>query len=159
MDGVTFTPPNGSPSTDQRGVARPQGKRHDIGAFELVKPLFLPFILRNPCSETSKVSETFKSGDSDICCGELRSSLGLCPRRAHTLECGHTGGALVWNTFLGGSGQDLAQGIAVGQSGNIYAAGRSANNWGSPVRAYTSGTDGFIARIDEMSVYLHLVIK
>ncbi len=47
IDGVTFTPPNGSPSTDQRGTHRPQGARYDIGAFELVKPLFLPLILRN----------------------------------------------------------------------------------------------------------------
>ena len=34
IDGVTFSAPNGAPSTDQRGVARPQGVRHDIGAFE-----------------------------------------------------------------------------------------------------------------------------
>jgi CSLREA domain-containing protein len=34
MDGVTFNAPNGAPSTDQRGVARPQGVRYDIGAYE-----------------------------------------------------------------------------------------------------------------------------
>ena len=34
IDGVTFSAPNGAPSTDQRGVARPQGARYDIGAFE-----------------------------------------------------------------------------------------------------------------------------
>ena len=34
IDGVTFSAPNGAPSTDQRGVARPQGVRYDIGAFE-----------------------------------------------------------------------------------------------------------------------------
>ena len=35
IDGVTFNAPNGTPSTDQRGVARPHGVRYDIGAFEL----------------------------------------------------------------------------------------------------------------------------
>ena len=34
IDGVTFNSPNSAPATDQRGVARPQGSRYDIGAFE-----------------------------------------------------------------------------------------------------------------------------
>ena len=36
IDGVTTNGSNSAPSTDQRGVARPQGQRYDIGAFELV---------------------------------------------------------------------------------------------------------------------------
>ncbi len=36
INGVTFNAPNGAPSTDQRGVARPQGERYDIGAFETI---------------------------------------------------------------------------------------------------------------------------
>jgi CSLREA domain-containing protein len=35
IDGVTFNGSNSAPSTDQRGVPRPQGPRYDIGAFEL----------------------------------------------------------------------------------------------------------------------------
>ena len=48
MDGVTFNAPNGAPSTDQRGVARPQGVRYDIGAYEseVLYWIFLPLILR-----------------------------------------------------------------------------------------------------------------
>ncbi len=34
INGVTFNAPNGAPSTDQRGVARPLGARYDIGAYE-----------------------------------------------------------------------------------------------------------------------------
>lgn len=34
IDGVTFGSPNGAPSTDQRGIARPLGAGYDIGAFE-----------------------------------------------------------------------------------------------------------------------------
>ncbi|MFI5181662.1 MAG: choice-of-anchor Q domain-containing protein [Thermoanaerobaculia bacterium] len=39
IDGVTYNSPNGAPATDQRGVARPQGARYDIGAFEGSQPL------------------------------------------------------------------------------------------------------------------------
>lgn len=46
IDGVTWSPPNTSPTTDQRGVARPQRVRHDIGAFEATPPLYLPLIRR-----------------------------------------------------------------------------------------------------------------
>ena len=35
IDGVTYNSPNGSPTTDQRGSARPQGSGYDIGAFEV----------------------------------------------------------------------------------------------------------------------------
>jgi CSLREA domain-containing protein len=34
IDGVTYNAPNSAPSTDQRGVPRPQGDRYDIGAYE-----------------------------------------------------------------------------------------------------------------------------
>ncbi len=37
INGVTFNAPNGAPSTDQRGVARPQGVRYDIGAIETIE--------------------------------------------------------------------------------------------------------------------------
>ena len=47
-------------------------------------------------------------------------------------------GALTWNTFLGGSGGDVGDGIAVDGSGNVYVAGYSDATWGSPVRAYTA---------------------
>jgi hypothetical protein len=38
IDGATFSPPNGGPATDQRGVARPQGAGYDIGAYEVTAP-------------------------------------------------------------------------------------------------------------------------
>ncbi|MCC7336647.1 MAG: SBBP repeat-containing protein [Pirellulaceae bacterium] len=57
-------------------------------------------------------------------------------------------GGRVWNTFLGGSGTDVANGIAVDGSGNVYAVGSSTATWGSPLQAYTSGTDAFVAKIN-----------
>jgi hypothetical protein len=45
IDGVAFNAPNASPATDQRGIARPQGVRHDLGAFEgTLNLLYLPLI-------------------------------------------------------------------------------------------------------------------
>jgi hypothetical protein len=57
--------------------------------------------------------------------------------------------SLVWNTFLGGGGAVTSgKGIAVDAGGNIYVTGDSAASWGSPVRAYSSGRDIFVAKIN-----------
>jgi len=61
-----------------------------------------------------------------------------------------TDGALLWNTFLGGSGDDLIYGITLDSSGNVYVGGSSSDTWGSPIRAYTPyGThaNSFVAKL------------
>jgi len=57
-------------------------------------------------------------------------------------------GTLIWNTFLGSSGPDYSDAIAVGGSGNVYVAGTSDATWGAPVRDYTGGGDAFVARLN-----------
>ncbi len=55
--------------------------------------------------------------------------------------------ALVWNTFLGGSGLDSAYAAAADASGNLYLIGDSDATWGSPVRSYAGGGDAFVAKL------------
>ena len=57
--------------------------------------------------------------------------------------------SLVWNTFLGGGGDDYGNAIAVDGSGNVYVTGDSWASWGTPVRAYAGGlTEAFVAKLD-----------
>ncbi|TKB06039.1 tandem-95 repeat protein, partial [Desulforhopalus sp. IMCC35007] len=59
-----------------------------------------------------------------------------------------TNGNLLWNTFLGGSGDEQAFGVNVDATGNIYVVGQSTGTWGTPVRAYSGGADAFVAKLD-----------
>jgi protocatechuate 3,4-dioxygenase beta subunit len=55
---------------------------------------------------------------------------------------------LSWNTFLGGGGADIGYNAAVDGSGNVYVAGGSGATWGTPIRAFTSSNDAFVAKLD-----------
>jgi hypothetical protein len=60
-----------------------------------------------------------------------------------------TNGTLQWNTFLGGPGYDRAQAhMTVDAAGNSYVAGESNATWGSPVKPFAGGWDGFAAKLD-----------
>ncbi|WP_321438017.1 SBBP repeat-containing protein [uncultured Bacteroides sp.] len=54
---------------------------------------------------------------------------------------------LSWNTFLGGTGTDTSTGVTVDASGNVYVCGSSTASWGSPLRAYSGGSDAFVAKL------------
>ncbi len=55
---------------------------------------------------------------------------------------------VTWNTFLGGGEFDGGEGIAVDASGNVYVTGVSSATWGTPLRAYTAGSDAFVAKLN-----------
>ncbi|OGD18703.1 MAG: hypothetical protein A2W03_08930 [Candidatus Aminicenantes bacterium RBG_16_63_16] len=59
----------------------------------------------------------------------------------------NNGGALQWNTFLGSNLFNDAYKIAADSGGNAYVAGYSDATWGSPVRPYSGGLDGFVAKL------------
>ena len=58
-----------------------------------------------------------------------------------------TSGALLWNTFLGRL-QRLGSRIRLGGDGNVYVAGMSLENWGSPTTPFHGNMDAFVAKLD-----------
>ncbi len=62
---------------------------------------------------------------------------------------------LEWHTFMGGSGNDIINGIVLDGSGNIYVAGYSPSTWGSPLIPFAGGSyDIFIAKLNNNGVRL-----
>jgi hypothetical protein len=58
-------------------------------------------------------------------------------------------GNMVWNTFLGGSGDDTAYRFDLDANGNIYLVGRSTLTWGDPISGFSGGArDGYVTKID-----------
>jgi len=58
-------------------------------------------------------------------------------------------GSLIWNTFLGGTGDDRGYGVVVDGGGSTCVAGPSTETWGSPIRGFGSGHDVFVTKIPE----------
>jgi len=100
----------------------------------------------------------YVTGYSSATWGDGEGTVATNPVRAHTTSTQDafvakldSSGALQWNTFLGGSGTDYGNAIAVDSDGNVYVAGSSDATWqgdSAPVRAYTSGYDAFVAKLD-----------
>jgi hypothetical protein len=58
-----------------------------------------------------------------------------------------TSGVREWHTFMGSTGYDEGNAIAVDGSGNVYVAGYSDGTWGTPVNPHSGGKDAFIAKL------------
>lgn len=61
-------------------------------------------------------------------------------------------GTLLWNTFLGGEGDDNnGFQLAADGNGNVYVAGNSQSAWNfnstPPIRPYSGDFDGFVAKL------------
>lgn len=58
-------------------------------------------------------------------------------------------GNLVWNTFLGGVGDDgSSNNLVLDADGNIYVTGMSYTTWGSPLHPFAGGlSDSFVAKL------------
>ena len=64
-------------------------------------------------------------------------------------------GTLIWNTFLGGTGNDQGHAVAIDGTGNVYLAGLSSATRGSPVRPFTGGiSDAFAAKLDSSGILI-----
>jgi len=94
----------------------------------------------------------YVAGDSNVSWGA--GACATCPIRAHVGNYDafvvklDSGGAITWNTFLGGNNVDYGYGIALDESANVYVTGQSRSSWSIPVRAYHSNGDAFAARLD-----------
>src|SRR5262249_21244638 len=55
---------------------------------------------------------------------------------------------LMWSTFFGSSGSEAGNAIAIDGNGNVYISGSDNAPWGSPKRAFSMGTDAFVAKLD-----------
>jgi hypothetical protein len=62
------------------------------------------------------------------------------------------GGALVWNTFLGGGSSDNGFDMTTDSAGNVYVAGTSGNTWGAPVRPFSGIIAGYVAKLNQAGV-------
>jgi hypothetical protein len=55
---------------------------------------------------------------------------------------------LSWHTYMGSSGDDVGNAIALDTNGNIYLAGWSDATWGSPILPHSGGQDNFVAKLN-----------
>ncbi len=60
--------------------------------------------------------------------------------------------SLLWSTFMGSSGPEQVEGLAVDPAGNIYVVGWSSATWGSPVNPHAGQFDAFVAKFNPHGV-------
>jgi Beta-propeller repeat len=77
---------------------------------------------------------------------------GSPPYDAFVAKLNPSGSALVYSTYLGGSGYDRGESITVDSSGNVYLAGPTVSTdfpLASPLQASSGGgEDGFVAKLN-----------
>ena len=59
----------------------------------------------------------------------------------------NSSGSLVWNTFMGGEGNDIGRAIAISGTRSVYVAGRSSFTWGTPIYSYTGSHEAFATKL------------
>jgi hypothetical protein len=57
-------------------------------------------------------------------------------------------GVRQWYTFLGSEETDWVFSIAVDGNGNVFVAGRSDGDWGSPINPYAGGMEALVAKLN-----------
>jgi len=93
--------------------------------------------------------------------GAFQTSIRGGIHDSYVTKLNPSGTALVYSTFLGGSGQDAGRRIAVDNSGNAYVTGRTAStnfprvnalqstHGGGPgILSYTGPNDGFVSKLN-----------
>ena len=82
----------------------------------------------------------------------MNASSGNFPEDAFVTKLGPTGSALIYSTYLGGSGDDQGEGIAVDSAGNVYVTGTTVSTNFPTANAVQStsggGYDAFVAKFN-----------
>ncbi len=64
-------------------------------------------------------------------------------------------GVRQWNTFMGGSRNDVGSGIVTDVIGNIYVTGYSGGPWGNAINPFSGGlSDAFVAKLNSNGIRL-----
>ena len=58
-------------------------------------------------------------------------------------------GHRLWNTFLGGEGNDQAVAVTLNDEEEIHIAGYSGATWGAPINPYGEGGDAVVAKVSQ----------
>jgi hypothetical protein len=56
--------------------------------------------------------------------------------------------ATIWNTFLGGSGDDFGGAIHVAADGSMIVVGSCDGSWGAPILPFSNNYDAVVAKLD-----------
>jgi hypothetical protein len=105
--------------------------------------------LRNAYVAGGTVSPNFPKAESS----PIQNHLGGATN-AFVAKIDPSGGAIVYSTYLGGSGDDIATGIAVDSAGTVYVAGVTGSpdfpgTSGSPIQPALAGdSDAFVTSIN-----------
>jgi len=93
------------------------------------------------------------SADFPVTAGAFAATYRGGPSDAFVARLDASGARLDWATFLGGSGEDVADGLAWDPLGMLHVVGRTeSSDWpttaGAADRALDGNWDGFLARLD-----------
>ena len=89
----------------------------------------------------------YVTGNSSATWGTPVQAFGGGTRDAFVAKFDSSGN-LIWNTFLGGTGNESGHGICVDGSGNVYVGGYGSATWGTPLQAFGGGAnDAFVAKL------------
>lgn len=158
------------------GGYRLEGKNHvsfEVGRYDVSRPLVIDPVLgystylggsgggSEEClgiavDEDGHAYVTGHTGSADFPTtpGAFQQSLSGF-RDAFVTKVNRSGSALVYSTYLGGSGEDVGSGIAVDKAGRAYVTGRTPSldfpvTAGAFQPAYAGGSfDAFVAKIGD----------
>ena len=95
---------------------------------------------------------TASSSDFPTTIGAYQTTFGGGSLDAFVFELSSSGGSLTYSTYLGGSGTDLAEGLALDASGNAYIVGSTySTNFpthGAIQGSINGGSNGFVTKLN-----------